>query len=70
MRDFTVHVLLEFPAMNFPYRVRVSPRELIFLDLRAERRTNADGTVHYRMPREAVGGENIACVRAYSEAVV
>jgi len=51
MKDYTISVMLQFPAMPTPYRVRVSPRQLYFLDTNSERSFAPDGTVVYRLPR-------------------
>ena len=52
MTNYTVDVMVQFPAMPKPFRVVVPIRELFFLDLRCERTIAADGTVIYRLPQK------------------
>lgn len=65
MNLLTAEVNLHFHSMDRGYRVRVSPRQLFFLDLFAERRVEPDGTVSYILPKDArsaiwrVGIENV-----------
>lgn len=47
MNDWSVTIMLKFPAMPLPRRVSVSPRELHFLDRNTERHIEPDGTVIY-----------------------
>ena len=51
MSDFSIRVLLQFPAMPRPYHVRVSPRQVFLLDRHTERRVEPDGTVIYIAPK-------------------
>ena len=56
MSPFTVSIMLQFPAMPQPCRVKVSLRQLFFLDRCSERRIAPDGTsVYYpggKLPEE------------------
>ena len=54
MTNYSVDVMLQFPAMPKPIRVVVPIRELFFLDLQCERSIAADGTVTYRLPAAPV----------------
>lgn len=45
--DYTVTIMLQFPAMPTPRRINVSLRQLYLLDQTAERRFWPDGTVVY-----------------------
>jgi hypothetical protein len=49
MTDYTIEVLLQFPTMPHPYRVKVTPRQVHFLDRHAERGFATDGTVLYKV---------------------
>jgi hypothetical protein len=47
MADYSVEVMLQFPAMPAPYQVRLSPRQVRDLDRETEWRFAPDGTVIY-----------------------
>ena len=49
MKDYTIEVLLQFPTMQRPSRVKVTPRQLHFLDHHSERDFSQDGTVLYKV---------------------
>lgn len=51
MSDFSISILLQFPAMPHPYNVRVSPRQVYLLDRHTERRIEPDGRVVYVAPK-------------------
>ncbi len=55
MTNYSVDVMLQFPAMPMPVRVLVPIREMFFLDLRCERSIAPDGAVVYRLPRTVDG---------------
>ena len=52
MTTYSTDVMLQFPSMSAPFRVEVTPRQLFYLDLYAERSFAEDGMVVYRLPTE------------------
>ena len=52
MNEYSVFVRLQFRAMTSPYIIRVSPRDLAYLDLKTDRRILPDGTTVYFMSDE------------------
>jgi hypothetical protein len=52
MTDYYVEVMLQFPGMPKPYQVRLSPRDVRYLDLHGEWRFAPDGTVIYSMTND------------------
>lgn len=48
---YCVDVLLQFPAMDYPWRINVSVRDLYVLDRHTERSIGPDGAVIYRLPK-------------------
>lgn len=54
MDDYGVNVRLELAAVPRTYDVRVSPRQLFYLDMCAQRMIDGDGMVRYIVTPNAV----------------
>lgn len=50
MADYYIDVLIEFPAMSEPQKLRVTPRLALLLHKRMEHTVIAGGFVVYRQP--------------------